>query len=347
MLFIRVDANKKIGIGHMMRCLSIAEEAVKQGVDSTFIVSDEESKQIIDRFGFSTICLNSKWNNMNEEIDILLRTIFRNKIRKLIVDSYYVTKEYIKIVGRNTTLIYLGDLKYYAENIDCIINYNNYYYKFNYDNMFKNKNTKLLLGTKYFPIRSEFFNRKSKVKKDASNLLITAGGNDMYNVTGKLLDYFINKKNEKNIHFDIVVGSLSDNIEFLKTFEDKYDNIKLHINTNNMAQLMIKSDIAISAGGTTLYELCACGVPTICYAFVDNQLDSINEFSDNGIMISIGDIRDKQDVYINLIYEKVQLMKNNYNIRKKMSNMMQHLVDDKGSYRIVKEINTLIPKIEQ
>ncbi|BDR75921.1 UDP-2,4-diacetamido-2,4,6-trideoxy-beta-L-altropyranose hydrolase [Clostridium tetani] len=344
MLYIRVDANKKLGVGHMMRCLAIAKEGVRQGLECTFIVSDEESRQIADKFGFNIICLNSKWNDLNKEIDILLQVIVQNKIKLLLIDSYYITNKYIEIVGNNTNLIYLGDLRHYAKNITCLINYNNYYNKFNYNDMFRDGKTKLLLGTKYTPLRREFNGIKSSPRNTISNVLITTGGTDIYNIAGKLAKYFIDKKNEKDICFNIVVGSLNENLDFLSCFEKKNKNVKLHINTKNMATLMIESDIAISAGGSTLYELSSCGIPTICYAFVDNQLDSVNEFANSETMISVGDIRDREDECIDLIYEKLQFLKDNYNIRKKMSSIMQDLVDGKGAYRIIKEIDRLISK---
>ncbi|SFD34071.1 UDP-2,4-diacetamido-2,4,6-trideoxy-beta-L-altropyranose hydrolase [Clostridium uliginosum] len=341
MLFIRTDANSKIGTGHLMRCLAIANQAKQEGVECIFIISDKETEQIITPFGFSTICLNSKWNNLNSEIAKLIQVINENKIKLLLVDSYYVTKEYFKEVGKRVDLIYLGDLEYCEEYIACLINYNNYYYKFNYENMFINKKTKLLLGTKYTPLRKEFININPILNNTVSNVLITTGGTDKYNIAEKLLQYFVNEKKETNINFNVVVGSLNKNLESLSEFEKKNKNVKLYININNIAQLMIESDIAISAGGSTLYELCACGTPTICYAFVNNQLDSINEFSNNEIMISVGDIRGREKECIDLIYDKIQFLKNNYHIRQKMSKSMCEVVDGKGNCRIIKEICAL------
>ncbi|KGM96560.1 UDP-2,4-diacetamido-2,4,6-trideoxy-beta-L-altropyranose hydrolase [Clostridium botulinum] len=343
MLFIRVDANEKIGIGHMMRCMAIAKEAMHQNKKCTFIVSDNKSKEEIEKFGFSTICLNSKWNDMEYEIDILSNLISEYRVSVLIVDSYYVTKKYIEEIGQITKFIYLGDLKYSVENLACLINYNNYYEKFNYDITFKNKNTILLLGMKFTPLREEFCNIKTRksVKKNVSKILITTGGTDPNNMAGKLANYIVSNDNH-NISLDIVVGSLNKNLRFLYNIEKEKSNIKLHIDTDNIAMLMSESDIAVSAGGTTLYELSACGVPTICYAFVDNQLDSINEFMKNEIMISVGDIRGKESEVIKLIYEKICFLRENYGVRNNMTDKMYNLIDNKGCYRIIKHINKLL-----
>ena len=71
---------------------------------------------------------------------------------------------------------------------------------------------------------------------------------------------------------------------------------------------MKKVDVAISAGGTTLYELCACGTPTISYSFADNQLNNVKQFDEDGIIPYAGDVR----------YEDISLSIRN-NIKKMMN----------------------------
>ena len=68
MIGIRVDANDKIAIGHVMRCMSIASELKKQNNDVIFIVSEESAKKIIVNNGYECICLNNKYNEKNSEI---------------------------------------------------------------------------------------------------------------------------------------------------------------------------------------------------------------------------------------------------------------------------------------
>ena len=77
-------------------------------------------------------------------------------------------------------------------------------------------------------------------------------------------------------------------------------NAVLHINEHNMSALMQKCDIAISAAGSTLYELCATGIPAITYTLADNQLIAAEQFDKQGIMLSAGDCRDDEGFIVRL-----------------------------------------------
>ena len=94
---------------------------------------------------------------------------------------------------------------------------------------------------------------------------------------------------------------------------------------------MEKADLAISAGGTTLYELSAKGTPAISYAFADNQLRNAEQFAADGLIPYAGDVR-VDDVYGNiyLLYQKCK----NPGIRKQYSEKMQKVIDGRGAARI-------------
>ncbi|MCD8398441.1 MAG: hypothetical protein LUD12_14900, partial [Lachnospiraceae bacterium] len=106
-----------------------------------------------------------------------------------------------------------------------------------------------------------------------------------------------------------------------------FDNI-------HMKSLFDRADLVVSAGGTTLYELCACGVPTISYAIADNQLKNVYFFQKLNLIDYAGDARHDQieDNVCNLI------SKQTYARRCFCSLEMQKYVDGKGSLRIAKEL---------
>lgn len=89
--------------------------------------------------------------------------------------------------------------------------------------------------------------------------------------------------------------------ELVEKYVDN-NNVMLLKAVENIDVYMRNADIAISAGGTTLYELCACGTPTICYSFADNQLDNVKRFSSDDIMIYAGDVR-SGNVILNIVNE--------------------------------------------
>ena len=129
----------------------------------------------------------------------------------------------------------------------------------------------------------------------------------------------------KDIKIHVVEGVYSVNHEFLEKLSEEYDNLIIHKNVQNMTELMVQCDIAISAGGFTLYELCACGVPTISVAFADNQLENVKRFDEEGLIIYAGDVREDIKIVLRKVVNNVIVLLNDFEIRLKYSAKMQDL----------------------
>ena len=104
-----------------------------------------------------------------------------------------------------------------------------------------------------------------------------------------------------------------------------------------MAELMSKCDIAISAAGSTLYELCATQTPTLTYVLADNQILGAKGFNEHSIGIYIGDYRYKAD-FIQALFYELDVLAANENLRKKLASNMKEIVDGNGAVRILKEV---------
>lgn len=90
MIVFRADANKNIGMGHIMRCLSVADAATKSGLRCLFILADESVSALVQERGYKAIILNSDYENMEEECWPKI------KADLVIIDSYYVTPVYFR-----------------------------------------------------------------------------------------------------------------------------------------------------------------------------------------------------------------------------------------------------------
>ena len=121
----------------------------------------------------------------------------------------------------------------------------------------------------------------------------------------------------------------------------KNKKINIYRNVYNMAAILNKMDIVISAAGTVLFECCKMQIPTIFFCMADNQKDVIKGFGAKNVMIYAGDIRDDEWQTINSIFENVELLAHNYEMRKKMRKRMQNMIDGKGAERIARAIVTL------
>lgn len=338
MLYIRVDGNAKIGTGHVMRCLSIADAAKKNMVDTTFILADEQMQSFINDRGYRFLILHSDYTNMDEELLELEKIISQESISGILCDSYQVTKSYLKRLSSLVKTACIDDMMKIDYPVDLLINYNIYgeesYYRTHSPNQ-----KKRLLGCQYAPIRAEFVKVTYQVKAIAKDILITTGGGDQYDITGEILRTFSERKEFHQFVFHVVCGAFNSNRESLHELERQYPkNIQIHENVTDMATLMKMCDMAISAGGTTMYELAAVGVPTICFYFVDNQEKIAMYFEKTTGIPNAGDFLLHPEMVINTIVSKVENIALDYNQRSKISTEMRKLVDGKGADRIAAEL---------
>lgn len=343
MVYIRADANEVIGSGHVMRCLAIAEELKRQGEDVTFLIADERSKKMIVEKGFLVICLHSIWNDLEQELDSLLRIIGEEKITLLMIDSYYVTEYYLWELRRYTQLVYIDDLNTFLYPVDLLINYNIYSSQLDYEKCYKRAGlfTKFLLGCEYVPLREEFRDVCHTKKEQVFRVMVTSGGTDSYNVIGNLLEVLCLQEWFADIQYDIIVGRFNQNREMLEEKWKLYENIHFFYNVPNMSEYMKQCDIAVTAAGSTVYELCACGVPSIIYTFADNQLAIARTVSEMGLLPWVGDVRENMKSCMDNIISEIENLKNDKGNRNRQSQNMTHLVDGKGCARIVKEIKEI------
>ncbi len=328
-IYIRADMNEIIATGHIMRCLSIADAAREQGVKTIFIVADEKPLEMLEKRGYEAIVLHTLWNHMEEELDTLIPIIKENNIQKLLVDSYQVTEEYLRRLEEVTEVFYLDDLDAFEYPVRNVICYANYYGKLSYNNY--RRDVSFYLGTEYMPLRKVYQNCKPKnIKEKIENIMILSGGSDNYHMIEHIADMY---KDNKQVQADIICGAFYPDFQGLKDKFEEYHNLHFHQNVSNLDEFMEKADLAISAGGTTLYELCAKGTPTISYSFADNQLKNVQQFEEDNFISYAGDVRfDKVYENIYQLFEKYQ----ESNLRKERSTRMQQVVDGQGAARIAK-----------
>lgn len=337
MQYIRVDANEIIGTGHVMRCLSIAEEFHERGEEVTFIIADTCSQNMIWERGFKTFCLYSAWNDLDQEIDVLLRVIKKQDISLLLIDSYYVTEFYLKAIGQYTRIAYIDDLNRFIYPVDLLINYNIYADSLDYQTRYQKegRNTRFVLGCRYAPLRKEFFSVDRSTRGEISSILITSGGSDGYNVIGHLLQEISMQSWFERFNYYVILGRFSKNRNALMDYWSRYSNIHLLSGISNMADYMKKCDIAITAGGVTTYELCACGTPSIMYTLADNQLEIARSVSELGLIPWVGDVRRDMQGSIKTILNFVEQSDKNTNSLQQISRKMQKIIDGKGVKRLV------------
>jgi UDP-2,4-diacetamido-2,4,6-trideoxy-beta-L-altropyranose hydrolase len=348
----RVDASLEMGIGHVMRCLTLAQVLKENGVIPKFICRKHEGNLIdkIHSSGFNVheleVLEETKINNklehshwlgatQKQDADDCVDILKVEKTDWLIVDHYALDEQWHKNLKPYYEKIMviddLADRKYYC---DILLDQTFGRQQEEYSALIP-EGCKLLLGSQYALLRPEFskwraYSLERRSKPKLKQLLINMGGVDVDNVTENVIDELKTCNLPNDINITVVMGGAAPHIEGVKHKAKALPyKVVVRVDVDNMAEIMANADIAIGAAGSTTWERCCLGLPTIQIVTADNQINIAKNLE------AINSIQ--------LIDSMLQLSKSIDNIShsiSKMSLVSSSIVDSKGSTRVAKFITS-------
>jgi UDP-2,4-diacetamido-2,4,6-trideoxy-beta-L-altropyranose hydrolase len=347
-LVFRVDASTQMGTGHAMRCLALAQAWQANGGEVYFCTHHNFPIALAQRLaveGMTRIEIQSTPGSLADALATIAHCQECNS-RWLILDGYHFNADYQRTIkAAQLRLLVIDDYghadSYYA---DFILNQNVYANADLYPRI--SSQTQLLLGCKYALLRREFWSWRNdtrfKTQKLTPNsplrILITLGGSDPDNISLTVL------KALKCIDLDrtvakVVVGVSNPHLDLLKSVcADLGESVSLYFNVKNIPKLMSQSDLAISAGGSTCWELAFMGIPSLLLILAENQRFNVERLGALNVGINLGW---HQQVTPQIIaFEISQLCEcpDRLNI---MSKIALKLVDGFGSDRVLMSIQNM------
>lgn len=334
----RVDGGAGIGLGHIMRCLNLADGLKEKNIQSIFITKDNNSEIEKHIVNYLVEKLPSHID-LKEDLELTINLIKKHQPDLVITDSYEIDEYYLEQMKKlNGTLISIDDLSKLHFCSDMVLNQNIGFKDSDYST---EGYTRLLLGTKYALLRKEFGEKhclEKEIKSVAGNILITLGGTDIDNQTVKVIRAI--KTIEDNLIATVIMGPAYQYEEILNNEIKGTDGqFILRRNPQDIFALMMNTDVAISAGGSTCYELACLGVPNIILILADNQKKVANGLANYGTSVNLGWF---EEVTEEQIKEAVEDLIKNRDWREKMSRKGKELVDGRGVKRVVEEIWSLL-----
>ena len=339
-IIFRADANKNIGQGHVMRCLSIADAFKREGHSCIFVSADLFAAELIGARGYECFETGFSYDDMNSELPATEKILGEEKPDIIIVDSYYVTNDYFKALKKYAKTVYLDDVYAFAYDADTLINYNVYADENKYRKLYAAAGIKLpelILGCEYAPLRKEFEEtRILPVQKDrAENIMISVGGSDPLHLAMKFINEIRAGENElTDCNFEFILGALEEDRKTIEEISSDSRNIKSRFNIRDMKGAIEQSDIVISAAGSTQYEICSCGVPCISFSMADNQVEGGKKFDELGAFIYAGDAREGEE-FIKRLFDILIRLIGDKDKRESLAKNERTLTDGKGAGRIV------------
>lgn len=319
-VYILTEGGNDYGFGHVTRCSSIYQAFKKNNIYPKFLINGDSSVNSILKH------VDFKLHNWLEDLSFL------NNADIVIIDSYLAPFEIYEDISKISKLsVYFDDNNRLNYPKGIVVNG---LINAHYLNYLKNENIRYLLGSNYTPLREAFWNTTNvEINNEINTILITTGGNDIRNLTPKVLK-LLNNYYPKIIKKVIIADSFK-NIDEIESLSDDYINLIYSPNSKTMLDTMLNVDLAISASGQTLYELACVGVPTIAIGIIDNQKDNIKNWQTVNFIEYAG-CWNNEKLLDNLL-DKIELLKSEHIRYNKQMNGIR-FVDGKGSLRIVKNI---------
>lgn len=325
MILIFTECLTSTGLGHLGRCTAIAEKLVERG-EKVELILHSDGTGVVNNPDFPVQLLDWK-NTANLE-----KVLDRERIS--IVDSYLAQDNVYKIIQKKSSKLVCidDDMRLDYPEGSTIINpgiigkeipYNRTEYT-------------VLSGTEFALLRKPFLEEiKSKiVEQEIQRILITTGGEDRNNLTPSLIGEIRKAYNDSKLL--VIVGPFFKNKKEIESAADRNVELLFSPDAKSMRDAMLSSDIAITAGGQTMYELARTGVPMIVFLAAQNQSGNIKGFSNAGCAVNIG--RPEDSGFLENLKKALQSLRPR-EIRAKMSDLGRKLVDGKGAERIVNEIS--------
>lgn len=324
-VLIITEGSRSTGFGHITRCMSLCQAFEERGIKPLFVINGDETATSFLK-GRDHVVFN--WLTDGKR----LFDMMDGSADAVIIDSYLADiRIYQKIPYVTRSPFYIDDNIRLDYPSGTVVNGTIYSEEMGYP---ERAGVSYLLGVKYVSLRKEFWDAPAKdIGDHIERIMITFGGDDGVNMTPKVLRLL--QDNYPRLIKRVIIGKGFSNIERIERLADETTELVYYPDASEMKSAMLKSDIAISAGGQTLCELARMGTPSISIAVADNQLNNTAGWQRAGFADCAGWWEDQG--FEGSILRAIKNLEGK-KTRAERSRIGQDFVDGRGSRRIVERL---------
>jgi len=320
---IRADGGQAIGLGHVTRCLALAEELIDRGMTVTFLTRTPE-RPVLERMERAR-CGVERLDGSEEPSALGGRAAF------VVVDLYGVTPAYQEAIrSAGARLLVVDDVARSPVVADLLLNQNLGVEAATYSVA---PHTRVLLGPRYALLRRAFRGATASPAVPI-RLLVTMGGSDPHNATTRVVEALEDVRGE--FALDVVVGPSFVHDAALAAAAGRASHaVAIHRDPPDLAALMGRATLAVSAAGSTCWELAHLGVPAVVLVLADNQAGVAAGLAAAGLAVSVGPVT---PFPAGPLAARVEALLADAEARRRMAAAGRTLVDGRGAARVAEAL---------
>ncbi|HEY9746180.1 MAG TPA: UDP-2,4-diacetamido-2,4,6-trideoxy-beta-L-altropyranose hydrolase [Oculatellaceae cyanobacterium] len=335
----RVDASMWMGQGHVMRCAALAWALQLAGASVQFFCREMPNtlRDWLLAKGIPVQRLQSASDL--EALPEWQEALFAFAPDWLVVDHYELDARFERASSLpQMKMLVLDDLANRPHVCDLLLDQNWHEDAEQRYAMLLPVHCRQLLGPRYALLRQEFADARQNLQRQTGNirtLMISFGGSDPGNETSKVLrvlQRFLAVRKEASVQTEVIVGGLNPNPLVVEALAAEIPGCRCEVHVDDMAMRMSQADLLIGAGGTTTWERCCLGLPSILIATADNQEALSEAVHQQGAALYLGR---SENVTEEILLKALSDLWDNPGLRASMSQNAMTLVDGLGCQRVV------------
>jgi UDP-2,4-diacetamido-2,4,6-trideoxy-beta-L-altropyranose hydrolase len=336
-LLIRADGSPAIGLGHVVRCLALAEEwqahwaraflassRLPEGVDDAIASAGVERREIAAESGSMADAVETR--ELADQLDA----------DWIVLDGYAFNDAFEAEVKRGgRPLLVLDDFGHARHDAaDLVLNQNLYAEPGLYTQV--GERTRLLLGSSYVLLRQQFKawrDWRRETQESPSNLLVTLGGGATAALAPRVLAAMDNARRPAHMQVVVLAGASAGALEAARAAaKESWIPVRIQPHAPDVTEVMARADLSVSAGGTTCWELAFMGVPNCILSLAEHQTSVADSLEGAGAAIHVGGPAVIDDRLPELVME----LASDPALRARMSEAGRRVVDGRGAERVVR-----------
>lgn len=269
-LFV-VDAGPQVGGGHVMRSLTLAKALEAQGASYAFVGPPAVS-ELLDTFSPDSARIAA---------DDLAAAAVREAFDAVAFDHYGLSEPDHRAMAQGRPVLVIDDLADRALGADIVVDAGPERKAEDYLGLVP-ETCRLLLGPNFAAVRPEFAALRAPALawrgEPVQRILVSMGLTDVGGITSRVVELIRRRATDAGL--DIVLGAAAPSLPGLTKVARRDPRLLLHVDTPHMARLTAEADIGVGAPGSTTWERCILGLPSVLVVLADNQRPAARAMAD-------------------------------------------------------------------